>query len=190
MGHYDTTQLPIYRYLHAPGAPNYVIADHFFQAAFGGSFLNHQYLIAARAPLDTSAGPAAPKRRTASLDTNGIPNTLSAVHARPEAGQRRAAHQACDRGRRPGVACGDYAVNTIQPSNPPLGGGPQLPLIDDTQYPNIGDRLSARRASRGTGTPAAGTTPRPGTPARCSSTTTSRSTTSRTTRRASRAART
>ena len=40
------------------GAPNYVIADHFFQAAFGGSFLNHQCLIAARAPLDTSRTPA------------------------------------------------------------------------------------------------------------------------------------
>src|SRR3954452_24531306 len=53
MGHYDTRQLPIYRYLHSDGAPNYVIADHFFQAAFGGSFLNHQYLVAARAPIDT-----------------------------------------------------------------------------------------------------------------------------------------
>src|SRR4029453_16373797 len=51
MGYYNTTQLPIYKYLHANGAPNYVIADHFFQAAFGGSFLNHQYLIAAAAPL-------------------------------------------------------------------------------------------------------------------------------------------
>ena len=54
MGIYDTKQLPIYQYLHCKGAPNYVIADHFFQAAFGGSFLNHQWLIAGRAPLDTS----------------------------------------------------------------------------------------------------------------------------------------
>ena len=38
-------------------APHYVIADRFFQAAFGGSFLNHQWLIAARSPVDTSAGP-------------------------------------------------------------------------------------------------------------------------------------
>ena len=49
LGYYDTTELPIYEYLHANGAPNYVIADHFFQAAFGGSYLNHQYLIAAAA---------------------------------------------------------------------------------------------------------------------------------------------
>src|SRR6266540_5303960 len=56
MGYYDTTQLPIYKFLHQRGAPKYVIADHFFQAAFGGSFLNHQWLIAARSPLDTSHG--------------------------------------------------------------------------------------------------------------------------------------
>ena len=48
MGYYDTRELPIYRYLHAPGHPHYAIADNFFQAAFGGSFLNHQWLIAAR----------------------------------------------------------------------------------------------------------------------------------------------
>src|SRR6201990_2516137 len=50
MGYYDTQKLPIYNYLHGRGAPNYVIADSFFQAAFGGSFLNHQYLIAGAAP--------------------------------------------------------------------------------------------------------------------------------------------
>ena len=50
MGYYDTTALPIYQYLHAEGHPDYAIADNFFQAAFGGSFLNHQWLIAAAAP--------------------------------------------------------------------------------------------------------------------------------------------
>src|SRR5262249_10430995 len=44
MGYYDTTKLPIYEYLHKDDAPHYVIADRFFQAAFGGSFLNHQWL--------------------------------------------------------------------------------------------------------------------------------------------------
>ena len=48
MGQYDTTQLPVYKWLHGQNHPNYVIADNFFQAAFGGSFLNHQFLIAAR----------------------------------------------------------------------------------------------------------------------------------------------
>ena len=51
MGYYDTTQLPVYKYLHGDGAPHYAIADDFFQGAFGGSFLNHQWLIAAQAPV-------------------------------------------------------------------------------------------------------------------------------------------
>ena len=46
MGYYDTTQLPIWQYLHSAGAPSYVIADNFFQGGFGGSFLNHQVLVA------------------------------------------------------------------------------------------------------------------------------------------------
>src|SRR5262249_36837222 len=50
MGVYDTKALPIYQYLHSDGAPKYVIADNFFQGAFGGSLLNHQWLIAAAAP--------------------------------------------------------------------------------------------------------------------------------------------
>jgi phospholipase C len=44
MGVYDTTQLPLYAFLHEKGHPHYAIADDFFQAAFGGSFLNHQWL--------------------------------------------------------------------------------------------------------------------------------------------------
>src|SRR5207247_1779868 len=35
MGIYDTTKLPLSNYLHSKGAPNYVIADNFFQGAFG-----------------------------------------------------------------------------------------------------------------------------------------------------------
>src|SRR5215218_8581562 len=48
---YDTRALPIYRYLHRPGHQRYAIADNFFQAAFGGLFLNHQWLIAASNPV-------------------------------------------------------------------------------------------------------------------------------------------
>jgi phospholipase C len=45
MGTYDTTKLPIYRYLHEHQHPRYAILDNFFQAAFGGSYLNHQFLV-------------------------------------------------------------------------------------------------------------------------------------------------
>ena len=75
MGRYDTTSLPIYQYLHSKGAPNYVVADNFFQGAFGGSFLNHQYLIAARAPLDTSSLVPASAGVNSVLDADGFPNT-------------------------------------------------------------------------------------------------------------------
>src|SRR4051812_32630894 len=69
-GYYDTRQLPVYQYLHGAGAPRYVIADRFFQAAFGGSFLNHQYLVAAQAP----AWPGAPADRHSVVDAQGFPN--------------------------------------------------------------------------------------------------------------------
>jgi phospholipase C len=49
-GYYVSQNLPLYQFLHTAGAPRYVIADSFFQAAFGGSFLNHQWLIAAATP--------------------------------------------------------------------------------------------------------------------------------------------
>ncbi len=62
-GYYRTRDLPVYKYLHRKGAPKYVLADSFFQAAFGGSFLNHQWLIAARTPLDTSHGAGVPPPR-------------------------------------------------------------------------------------------------------------------------------
>jgi phospholipase C len=41
------------------------------------------------------------------------------------------------------VACGDFAVNTIQPANAPHSSNViRLPAIDDETYPTIGDRLS------------------------------------------------
>jgi len=40
-----------------------------------------------------------------------------------------------------------FAVNTMQPSKVPYGGGAKLPLVDDTAYPNIGDRMSGAGVS-------------------------------------------
>ena len=39
-------------------------------------------------------------------------------------------------------ACGNFAVNTVQPANAPFGTGAKIPLIDDDVYPNIGDRMT------------------------------------------------
>ncbi len=148
MGQYDTRSLPIYRYLHGKHAPNYVIADHFFEGAFGGSFLNHQYLVAARAPIDTAAGPGGADAGLHSVvDSNGFPNSSYPLYHPATTVKDAQLTQACGPDANPKVACGDYAVNTIQPSNAPFGSGAQLPLIDDSKYPNIGDELSAKGVS-------------------------------------------
>jgi len=74
MGYYDTTKLPIYTYLHEAGAPNYVIADAFFQAAFGGSFLNHQWLIGAATPVFAGApNDGGTNDLHSVVDVNGMP---------------------------------------------------------------------------------------------------------------------
>jgi acid phosphatase len=149
MGSYDTTRLPIYSYLHGKGAPKYVLADHFFQAAFGGSFLNHQFLIAARAPLDTDPGLiAGSPARNSVLDSNGMPTAYPQYAPTGTVVDGQLTRKCAD----PTVndatkACGDFAVNTIQPQSAPHGGGAQLPPIDDTTYPNIGDELSAKGVS-------------------------------------------
>jgi phospholipase C len=148
-GYYDTKQLPIYQYLHAKGAPKYVVADRFFQAAFGGSFLNHQYLVAARAPIDTSAGPGGADAGLHSVvDAAGFPNATYPLY-KPVATAvaDKQLTQACGAAAHPGLACGDYAVNTMQPASAPFGSGATLPLIDDSTYPNIGDRLSGKGVS-------------------------------------------
>ena len=138
MGTYDTKQLPVYRYLHGRNAPHYVIADRFFQAAFGGSFLNHQYLVAARAPVDTSAGTGGANAGLHSVvDANGFPNATYPLYTptTPDVADRQLT-QACGLPTtNPAVACGDYAVNTMQPSSVPFGGGAKLPLVDDTVVP-------------------------------------------------------
>ena len=147
MGHYDTKALPIYRYLHSPGAPHYVVADRFFQAAFGGSFLNHQYLVAARAPIDTDPTVGGTKEQHAVVDANGMPvkyplyTPVGPVAEGPLT-------QACGLPTtKPGLACGDYAVNTIQPQYAPHSGGTTMPAVDATTYPTIGDRLMAAGVS-------------------------------------------
>jgi acid phosphatase len=151
-GYYDTTQLPIYKYLHGKGSPNYVIADRFFQAAFGGSFLNHQYLIAAQAPVDTSAGVGGAHESLHSVvDANGFPNASYPLYQPTTTVKDAQLTQACLPGRKvganPDVACGDYAVNTIQPAQAPFGGGAQLPLVQPQNEATIGDELSAKGIS-------------------------------------------
>ncbi len=138
MGYYDTTKLPIYDYLHRNGAPNYVIADHFFQAAFGGSYLNHQYFVAAAAPLF-------PGGTHAVLDPAGFARNNFPLYRSTFPTVDGNVTQACGLATsRAGLACGDYSVNTVLPWYQPTGAfAAKLPVIDDTSTPmTIGDTLS------------------------------------------------
>ena len=119
ISYYPTSQVAVAR-----EAANYVLADNFFHAAFGGSFLNHQWLICACTPIYKKAV------------KDGGPNDLHTVLGAYGMSQNY--------GQLTTLAEGDYAINTIQPSSAPYGGGPKLPLLDNA---NIGDKLSEKGVS-------------------------------------------
>jgi len=62
MGHYDGSSLPMWKW-----AQQYTLADNFFMGAFGGSYLNHVYLICACTPVDRDA----PQKIRAVIDERG-----------------------------------------------------------------------------------------------------------------------
>jgi len=136
MGVYDTRALPVYRYLHQDGHPHYAIADKFFAAAFGGSFLNHQWLVAAASPTY----PGAPNTLHSIVDTNGMPRGFALYTPTVLLTRDGPLTVACP-SPVDGLACGDFAVNTMQPAFQPSGAfGAKIPAQTN---PTIGDRLSA-----------------------------------------------
>src|SRR6478672_33276 len=62
MGYFDGSQMKLWNW-----AREYTLADHFFMGAFGGSYLNHQWLICACTPMD----PGLPGNAKAQLDEQG-----------------------------------------------------------------------------------------------------------------------
>jgi acid phosphatase len=133
-GGYNTKALPVYAYLHSAGHPKYVIADNFFQSAFGGSFLNHQFLIAAAPP--TYANPAAGIRSI--IDSNGMPVKYP-LYTPTGPVQRGPITQACPSAVA-NRACGDFEVNTMQPPYAPSGAFGAKSAVQTN--PTIGDRLT------------------------------------------------
>jgi phospholipase C len=112
MGYYHTAELPL-----LAEAQQYTLCDNFFHAAFGGSFLNHFWLIAARTP----EFPGAPAAVVAQLDADG--NLVHDGFVTPDG----------------------YAVNTAFSANaphPPFA-VPAANLVPNQTFPTIGDRLSA-----------------------------------------------
>jgi acid phosphatase len=145
MGTYNTKQLPIYGYLHATGHPRYAIADNFFQAAFGGSFLNHQWLIAAATPKWKHAVSDGSANDLHSIvDTNGMPTAYPFY--KPTGAVKDAQLTAlCGPDGPEGQLCGDYAVNTIQPTYQPFSPGTaQAKRLPPQTGDTIGDRLSGK----------------------------------------------
>jgi phospholipase C len=146
VGHYDTHRLPVYRYLHSRGHPRYAVADAMFQAAFGGSFLNHQWLIAAATPQVANAVSDGSKLdRHSILDASGFPTAYAYYVPEPAGVEQRDGALAvrCGPDVPAGRACGDYAVNTMMPFFEPYPPG----LADSKRLapltnPTIGDRLS------------------------------------------------
>ncbi|WP_159729344.1 acid phosphatase [Methylosinus sp. Ce-a6] len=135
MGYYDGRRLAQWRL-----AEEFTLADHFFHGAFGGSFVNHMFLVCACTPKF----PGAPSSLIADVDeTTGL---LARAEDSPPS-----AHIAPPRYRKSGPVTRDgYAVSTLQPPTPlspldaPTPAGHGLP--PQTQ-PTIGDLLSKKGVS-------------------------------------------
>lgn len=158
MGYYDYSQSALYAL-----AKEFVLADNFFQGAFGGSFLNHQYLICACAPAYPHADTAAAKPSIAVLDQDAqgryLPRLKVAANAKLSA-LDEPPRFAKNGNITPANYFGDgqfYAVNTMQPAyqpsaNPPVAGDAEHFYADPnnaTTLPpqsqmTIGDALDAK----------------------------------------------
>jgi acid phosphatase len=113
MGHYDGTELPLWAV-----AQKYVMADHFFMGAFGGSFLNHFALICACTPFYPDADHSPAKDLISVVDGDGTSLKVAANMA-PSA-LDGAPKFVKDSNLTPDF----YAVNTMQPPFQPSGNKP------------------------------------------------------------------
>jgi acid phosphatase len=148
MGTYDGSKLPMW-----PIAHKYVLADNFFMASFGGSFLNHFALACACVGQypDVAISPA--RDRIAMVEADSI--TLKASTGSPAS----ALEGKPDFENDGAITPDGFAVNTMQPPYqpssvpPPVGGDPALTNLEaPTRLPaqtltHIGDLLSAKNVS-------------------------------------------
>ncbi|MHA4976267.1 acid phosphatase [Pseudomonas extremorientalis] len=147
MGHYAQSRYSLRLW---DVAKEFVLCDNFFQGAFGGSFLNHQYLISATAPFYPNAAQSVAKAQIATLQSDDPTDPrlkpldkspASAMTGPPQFG--------------PSALTPDgYGVNTLappywptwirDPENPDYS-KPDLPnvLVPQT-HEHIGDKLSKK----------------------------------------------
>lgn len=160
MGYYDGTKMKLWDI-----AKQYTLADNFFMGAFGGSFLNHQYLVCACAPLypnaDASTSPA--KAAISAIDTDANGNFVRLTPAGNASASVLSAAPTYlnDNTLTPKDAAGNfYAVNTMQPPYQPSSNAPAAsdtgklfadPTKANTLPPQtqatIGDVLTAKGVS-------------------------------------------
>jgi phospholipase C len=115
MAYWDGSSLKMFEL-----AKKYTLADNFFHAAFGGSFLNHLWLVCACTPVY----PNAPESIVAKLDSNG--KMIKDGFVTPDG----------------------YGVNTMEPVGGPHDPKikPEL-LLPVQTMPTIGDRLNEKGVS-------------------------------------------
>ncbi len=141
MAHYDGSALKMWTW-----AREYALADHFFQAAFGGSFLNHQWLACACTPVFADA----PASMRAQLDDAGRLKRRADSPASIMAGLPSLWDGA--------VSPDGYAVNdsdpAYQPSKIPVAPNGDPDYADPAKFPlppqtakTLGDALSERGVS-------------------------------------------
>lgn len=145
MGHYDGSSLPLYKI-----AQQYTLADDFFMGAFGGSFLNHFWLICACTPVYPDADKSPAKPSISAVDPDGVTLTL-AVNG-PASALDGVPKFVSDGNVTPDF----YAVNTMQPPYQPSANKPAPgadPAVADPNAPTtlppqhmetIGDQLTAK----------------------------------------------
>jgi len=142
MGTYDAAGLGEARL-----AREFVLCDNVFHSAFGGSFLNHFWLVAARTPVWRDFGrraldPQDPVTATA-FDSNGFPTVAHGRLLDRQLTSDSRLEPFPRSNAATGLSPGDYwAVNTFQPQNGPASDDARarLPLQD---FDTIGDRMTA-----------------------------------------------
>ncbi len=162
MGHFDTSNSKLYGL-----AQKYVLADNFFEGAFGGSFLNHQYLICACAPEYPNADTAAAKPSIAVVDKDSSGSYLTRLtlaSSSPASALDGPPKFVLSGAIAPANYFGDgkfYGINTMQAPYQPSGNAPADASGTDLLYAdaskgstmppqtasNIGDLLTAKNVS-------------------------------------------
>jgi phospholipase C len=119
-GYYKTSLLPLLAM-----AQKYTLCDNFYHSAFGGSFLNHQWLIACASPTF----PNAPASITATVDGSG--NVITDGQVTPDGF----------------VVNTSYTVNAPHPPTTGTNAVDPATLVPNQTNPTIGDRLSDKSIS-------------------------------------------